>query len=450
MNKNKLFGTDGVRGKANQFPMTPEVALALGEAIAYYFAAKKGGGKIVIGKDTRRSSYMFELALSAGISSMGAQAILTGPMPTPAIAFLTKAMRADAGVVISASHNSFDDNGIKFFDANGYKLPDEIERQLEEFVFQSKEKIVRPYGEKIGRAIRIEDAAGRYIEFLKNTFPKNLSLEGLKIVIDCANGAGYSVGPMLLQEMGAEVVALSKTPNGININKDCGALHPENLCKAVIKEKAALGIALDGDADRLILVDETGTIIDGDQILALCSLEMQKMKRLKDNTVVGTVMSNMGLEVYLKEMGIKLIRTQVGDRYIVEQMRTNGYTLGGEPSGHLIFGDVVTTGDALIAALQVMAVMVETGKKLSELAHRMPIFPQKTENIPVKEKKDLSKIATVQQALQEVEKEMAGAGRVILRYSGTEPLLRLTVEAQNDKMLSQSMTRLQDCLQSSL
>lgn len=445
----KLFGTDGIRGQANRHPMTPEVALSLGEAIAFYFA-KRGGGRIVIGKDTRRSSYMFEYALSAGISSMGAQAILTGPLPTPGIAFLTRAMRADAGVVISASHNPFSDNGIKFFDQDGYKLPDELELHMEEFLFSNHGDSIKPTGENIGRAIRIEDAVGRYTEFLKSTFPRHLNLNGLKIVIDCANGAGYSVGPMLLSEMGATVIPMGVEPNGININDQCGALHPEGMAMMVKKTGAHLGIALDGDADRVILADEKGNIIDGDQILAMCAMALKSSNRLKKKTVVGTIMSNMGLEIYLKENGIQLVRTSVGDRYIVEQMRKKKYSLGGEPSGHLIFMDISTTGDGLVAALQVLALMQIQKKPVSELSRTMEVFPQKIVNIPIQKRRDLETIAPIKKELDAVRKKLGKRGRVVLRYSGTELLLRLMVESEDEALMNQCVATLKECIAKNL
>lgn len=438
----KLFGTDGVRGTANRHPMTPEMALSLGQAIAHYFSRRKGGGRIVIGKDTRRSSYMFEYALSAGISSMGSQAILTGPLPTPGIAFLITAMRADAGVVISASHNSFEDNGIKFFDHEGFKLPDEVEEQMENFIFTPHDDSIRPMGGDIGRAVRIDDAVGRYVEFLKSTFPKKLSLKGMKIVVDCANGAAYQVAPLVLSEMDAEVIPMGVTPNGVNINDQCGALHPQALSEAVKREKAHLGIALDGDADRVILCDEKGQVIDGDAILALCATEMKKENMLTHNTVVGTVMSNMGLEMYLKANGIQLIRTNVGDRQIITSMRDQGYVLGGEPSGHLIFMHLAKTGDGMVGALQVLATMLKNGKTLSELASCMKIFPQKTRNIRVKKQKNLEEVPLVQKEIASVQKELANAGRLVIRYSGTEPLLRVMVEAKDEKKVDQYLDRL--------
>lgn len=414
--------------------------------MAFYFSRKQGGGRIVIGKDTRRSSYLFEYALSAGISSMGSLSILTGPLPTPGIAFLTRAMRADAGVVISASHNSFQDNGIKFFDRDGFKLPDEVEMQMEEFVFTAHDDSIRPLGQHIGRAIRIEDAAGRYAEFLKSTFPKNLNLKGLKIVADCAHGSAYHVGPMVLGEMDAEVIPLAIEPNGTNINADCGALHPEKMAQKVREVGAHIGIALDGDADRVVLCDEKGAVLDGDQVLALCALEYQEQRKLAKNTVVGTIMNNMGLEVFLREKGINLLRTPVGDRFIIDEMKKHGFNVGGEPSGHLIFSDVATTGDGLVAALQVMAVMVQKQKPLSELAHAMPVYPQKSANITVKNKKDLQAIPAVRKEMDSVEKELAGQGRVVMRYSGTEPLLRLMIEGLDPVKVESCLKRLSDCV----
>lgn len=446
----KLFGTDGIRGVANRHPMTPELALALGQAIAFYFSRKKGGGRIVVGKDTRRSSYMFEYALSAGISCMGSLAILTGPLPTPGIAFITRAMRADAGVVISASHNPFQDNGIKFFDPQGFKLPDEIEIQMEEFIFATHEENIRPTHDGMGRAIRVEDAVGRYAEFLKSTFPKNLTLKGLKIVIDCANGAGYSVGPLVLSEMDAEVVSIGVHPNGTNVNSHHGAMHPDVMAEIVKREKAHVGIALDGDADRVILCDERGEIMDGDQILALAAVDRQKEGKLAKETVVGTIMSNMGLEVFLREHGIRFVRTSVGDRSVMELMRRDGYTLGGEPSGHVIFMDQSTTGDGILAALQVISVMIKEGKPLSSLTGQMAVFPQRSKNIPIRKKQDLEGIPEVQKQIAAVEKELRGKGRVILRYSGTEPVLRLMIEGEDEAKLSQYLNRLSTVIEANV
>lgn len=446
----KLFGTDGVRGLANRYPMTPEMALSLGQAIAYYFAGKKENGRILIGKDTRRSSYMFEYALCAGLSSMGMESILTGPLPTPGIAYLTTAMRADAGIVISASHNKFEDNGIKFFDHEGFKLPDEVESIIEKLALEGIPENKRPTGGAIGRAFRIEDATGRYVEFLKSTFPKNLNLNGLKIVVDCANGAAYKAAPSVFEEMGATVVALGISPDGTNINKDSGALHPENMVNKVAEIGAHIGIALDGDADRLIICDEKGQILDGDQILALCALERKRKGKLLKDTVVGTIMTNMGLEVFLNSEGIKLVRTQVGDRYIMEEMRKHGYILGGEPSGHMIFTDHATTGDGILSSLQVLSLMVKADKPLSELIREMALYPQKMINIRVKERKDLTQVPEIQSALALATKGLSQDGRIILRYSGTEPVLRLMVEAKNENLVLQYIEKMENVIKESL
>jgi len=427
----KIFGTDGVRGKANIYPMTSEVALGLGRGIAQLFR-KKGSphkSRVVIGKDTRRSGYMFENALSSGVCSAGAEAILLGPMPTPAIAFITRAMRADAGVVISASHNAFGDNGIKFFDNEGFKLPDELELHLES-TLEEKSFEDLPTDREVGKAFRVEDAPGRYIEFLKSTFPKNISLKGLKIVVDCANGAAYKVAPIVFEELGAEVFPLSISPNGFNINENCGALHPEGMAQKVKEVGAHLGVALDGDADRVILCDEQGEILDGDIFLAIAALELQKKSALAQNTVVATVMSNFALERFLKEKGIQLLRAQVGDRYVVEAMREKKLNLGGEQSGHIVFLDHATTGDGLLAALQILAVMVEQQKKLSELSKLFDPLPQVLENVKVQRREDFSKHPSLIKAIEAAEKKLHSSGRVLLRYSGTEALVRIMVESE--------------------
>lgn len=438
----KLFGTDGVRGLANQFPMTPEIAMKLGQAIAYHFAQKKGGGRIVIGKDTRRSSYLYEYALCAGIASMGSTAILTGPLPTPGVAFLTNTMRADAGVMISASHNAYYDNGIKFFDPNGFKLDEELEKQMELFCEKSPEDVVRPINDQIGRAYRVEDAVGRYVQFLKTTFPRDIDLTGVKVVVDCAHGAGYQVAPMVLQELGAEVITLGINPNGVNINDNVGALHPEAMARVVKESGAVIGIAIDGDGDRLIVSDEKGNVVDGDQVLALCALELQKENKLTHNTIVGTVMTNVGVEVFLKNHGIQLVRTSVGDKFIVHEMKRGGYSLGGEPSGHLIFLDLATTGDGVLAGLQVLALIKKTGKPLSELIREIPLYPQLTQNIKVVNKKDLDTIPQVSSVLHQVREQLGDKGRVILRYSGTEPLLRVTCEGESTEAIAVHLKKL--------
>ena len=428
----KLFGTDGVRGVANVHPMTTEMAMQLGRAAAYIF--KSSGPRrhrIVIGKDTRLSGYMLESALLAGICSMGVDVLLVGPLPTPGIANITKSMRADAGVVISASHNAFQDNGIKFFSADGFKLPDEIELKIEKLIDSKKIDSLRPTATEVGKAFRIDDAAGRYIVFLKNSFPADLDLSGLKIVLDCANGAAYKVAPAVFEELGAEVIPLGVRPNGSNINAGCGSLHPEVISEAVKQHQAHIGIALDGDADRVIVCDEFGNEVNGDQIMAICATDMLARKTLKKKTLVATVMSNMGLDIALRKAGGKIIKTAVGDRYVVEEMRKGGYNLGGEQSGHLIFLDNNTTGDGVLAALQLLAVMRRREKPLSELAEVMIPLPQVLLNVRVKERKDIMTLPSVATAIRDVEQKLGDEGRVLIRYSGTEPLLRIMLEGQD-------------------
>ncbi len=427
----KLFGTDGVRGVANTHPMTVETALALGQAVAHLFRNHSGRHKVVIGKDTRLSGYMFETALSAGICAMGGDVLLVGPMPTPGIAFLTHSMRADAGVVISASHNPYPDNGIKFFGRDGYKLPDDVESRIEGLMYGEQLKESRPSSPEIGRAHRIDDATGRYIVYLKSTFPAHLSLEGLRIVVDCANGAAYRIAPQVFAELGAEVITIGVQPNGLNINDQCGSLYPEVVSAKVKEARADLGISLDGDADRVIIVDQKGDVLDGDRIMAICAEEFAHRKRLARNTVVATVMSNIGLELYLKERRIRLVRTQVGDRYVVEAMREGGYNFGGEQSGHLIFTDYATTGDGVLAALQLLAVMVDSGKRLSELGDRLAVFPQVLHNVRMKQRVPLESMKRFQKAKEEFERKLGSRGRIVVRYSGTEPLLRIMVEGHN-------------------
>ena len=427
----KLFGTDGVRGTANIHPMTAEVALQIGRAAAYICKEKEHRHKIVIGKDTRVSGYMLESALVSGICSMGVDALLIGPMPTPGIAFITRSMRADAGMVISASHNPFQDNGIKIFSRDGFKLPDQVEERIEELILTQSIDQLRPTADDIGKAFRIDDANGRYIVFLKDTFPTHLTLEGLKLVIDCGNGAAYKIAPMVFSELGAQVVSLGISPDGKNINAGCGSLHPEKLQERVVAEGADIGIAFDGDADRVIFVDHTGKVIDGDRIMAICALAMQRRGELKKDTVVATVMSNLGLEKTLTTAGIKLLRTQVGDRYVVEKMRAEGYNFGGEQSGHLIFMDHNTTGDGILSALQLLAVIVAEGRSLAELAKVMEVFPQVLINVPVREKIPVAEVAVLQRQILEVEKDVAGSGRLLIRYSGTENKLRIMLEGEH-------------------
>jgi len=428
----KLFGTDGVRGVANVYPMTTEMAMQLGRAAAYIF---KGGGKrrhrIVIGKDTRLSGYMLENALVAGICSMGVDVLQVGPLPTPGIANITSSMRADAGVVISASHNAFQDNGIKFFSADGFKLPDELEMKIETLIESKKIDALRPTATEVGKAYRIEDAAGRYIVFLKNTFPQEMDLSGLKIVLDCANGAAYKVAPAVFAELGAEVIPYGVSPNGTNINAGCGSTCPSVISEAVKIHRADIGIALDGDADRVIVCDEFGNEVDGDHIMAICATDMLKRKLLKKKTLVATVMSNMGLDIALRKAGGKIIKTDVGDRYVVEAMRAGGYNLGGEQSGHMIFLDYSTTGDGILSALQLLAVMRREGKTISELAEIMIPLPQVLCNTRVREKVDIYSIGEIAAKIKDVENKLGHDGRVLIRYSGTEPLLRVMIEGQD-------------------
>jgi len=435
----KLFGTDGIRGKANVAPITAETALHVAMAAALElnqgaFEAAGGGHRhrIVIGKDTRLSGYMLEPALTAGFISMGMDVVLVGPMPTPAIAMLTRSLRADLGVMISASHNAYEDNGIKLFGADGYKLSDSVEAAIERRMEENNFQAVLAKSKDLGRAQRLDDERGRYIEYVKNTFPKGLRLEGLKIVVDCANGAAYKVAPRILYELGAEVIPLGVAPNGTNINKDCGATAPQLMQKAVLEHGADLGIALDGDADRLILSDEKGQIVDGDQILALIATAWHKSGQLKGGGVVGTVMSNLGFERHLKKSGLALRRMPVGDRYVVDHMRSNGYNVGGEQSGHVILGDYSTTGDGLIAALQVLAVIRETeNRKVSDICQVFVPVPQMLVNVRYQNGFSLES-ADVQHALRAAEDKMGDSGRILVRKSGTEPLIRIMAEGDDE------------------
>ena len=431
--KRLLFGTDGIRGTANVHPMTPEVALALGRAIAHIFREREGERhRILIGKDTRLSGYMFEDALAAGICSMGVNVIQVGPIPTPGLAFLTRDMRCNAGVMITASHNPYQDNGIKFFAADGFKLPDSEEARIEQLIATGEVAKIHVPPDQVGQAQRIEDARGRYIVYLKNTFPRDLTLEGMRIVIDCANGAGYRVGPTALRELGAEVFELGCEPNGRNINEEVGSLYPERTAARVRELRADVGIALDGDADRLVVVDERGEILDGDILMWLCARDLQIRGKLVGGGVVSTVMSNLGLETALDSIGLKLIRAQVGDRYVVEEMRRGGYNLGGEQSGHILFLDHSTTGDGMMSALQVLALMARSGKPLSELNEGFERFPQVMVNIAVGKKHPIEDLPQVQEAIGEVEQELGDAGRVLIRYSGTENKARVMVEGRDE------------------
>ena len=429
----KLFGTDGIRGVANVYPMTTEIAMQLGRAIAHIFKDQKRRHRILIGKDTRLSGYMLETALASGICSMGVDVLLVGPIPTPGIAFLTTDMRADAGIVISASHNPFQDNGIKIFCRDGFKLPDEKEKRIEELIFTKEIDSLRPTATEVGKAFRIDDAAGRYIVFLKNTFHSDFTLDGYKIVLDCAHGAAYKIAPLVFEELGAEVYPLCVEPDGANINLNCGALHLEVVSQAVKEKGADIGIALDGDADRVIFVDENGVEVNGDQIMAICAVDMLKEHRLNKNTVVATVMSNIGLEIALKREGIKMVRSAVGDRYILEEMLSHGYNFGGEQSGHIIFFDLNTTGDGILSALQILAAMKKSNRKLSELSTIMQKFPQTIENVEIKHRKDLDSIPEIRKAIDTAEKTLSDKGRVLVRYSGTQSLCRVMVEGQDEK-----------------
>lgn len=428
----KLFGTDGVRGVANQDPMTSEMALRIGRAAAHVFRDSARRHRIVIGKDTRLSGYMIESALTSGLCSMGMDVLLVGPVPTPGIAFLTRSLRADAGVVISASHNPYEDNGIKFFGRDGFKLPDEVEQRMEDVIFSGAIDSIRPTAAEIGKAFRIDDAIGRYNEFVKSSIPRGIDLSGLRVVVDSANGAAYKIGPRIFLELGAEVVSLNDQPTGTNINQGCGSLHPEVVSRAVAAKGAHIGVAFDGDADRAILCDEKGAVTDGDAVMAVCALHMMKEGKLKHNTLVATVMSNLGLERAMQHAGGKLVRAAVGDRYVMEKMIGDGYNLGGEQSGHIIFLDHNTTGDGLISALQILTIMKQTGKPLSELASCMKTYPQTLVNVRVRERKDLASIPEIAKRSAEIEKKLGAAGRLLVRYSGTEPKVRVMIEGEDE------------------
>ncbi len=429
--KTSLFGTDGLRGQVNVFPMEPEVVIRLGLAAGQYFRNGERRHRVVIGKDTRLSGYVFETALTSGLCAAGMDVYLVGPMPTPAISFLTRNMRADLGVVISASHNPFMDNGIKFFDNDGFKLDDRVEGDITELVMSGETQWKYPTPERVGRAYKIQDSPGRYIVSLKNSFPGHLTLEGMKIVLDCAQGAAYRVAPLIFQELGAKVVKLGVDPDGININENCGSLHPELVKDKVLETGADLGIALDGDGDRVVLVDEKGRILDGDQVMAMCAQDFMDKDLLPGKKLVATVMSNMALEVFMQERGGELIRTPVGDRHVVERMRKEQTVLGGEQSGHLIFLNYSTTGDGILAALQILKIMREKEKPVSEVAGLLTPFPQKLINVPVKFKRPFDQSPEIQTNVQRAEQELGATGRVLLRYSGTEAKARVMVEGED-------------------
>lgn len=432
----RYFGTDGIRGLANRQPMTSEVALRVGMAAGRVFS--RNGGvhrhRVVIGKDTRLSGYMIESALMSGFTAVGMDVFLLGPMPTPAVAMLTRSLRADLGVMISASHNPYEDNGIKFFDPDGYKLSDETEQEIEQLIDIDSSALLAEAG-KIGRATRVESAQERYIEFAKRTLPRNLRLDGLRIVIDCANGASYKVAPEALWELGAEVIKIGVEPNGRNINLKCGSTAPEALCDKVREVRADIGIALDGDADRVVIVDEKSRIVDGDQLLAVIAESWHRRGRLAGGGVVATVMSNLGLERYLRQLGLSLARTAVGDRYVVEHMRKHGYNVGGEQSGHIVLSDFTTTGDGLVSAMQILATVVSTGRPVSEVCSRFTPLPQILKNVRYANGQPLDDLR-VRRAIEGAKAKLGQTGRVVIRPSGTEPVIRVMAEGDDEDLVS--------------
>ena len=451
-NARKLFGTDGIRGMANTFPMTGEIAMAVGKAIAYVLqrdptAQSKTSlpvglkplesrkpirrAKIVMGKDTRLSGYMIEDALASGICAMGTDVYMIGPLSTPGVAFVTQSMRADAGIMISASHNPYYDNGIKMFSHSGFKFTDALEKEVERLVLENVLENERPTADLVGKAFRIEDARGRYLVYLKSHFPPDLDLLGTRIALDCANGAGYRVAPLVFEELGAEVMKMGVSPNGLNINENCGALHPEFVAGATAEYRADIGIAIDGDGDRCILSDENGEILDGDQIIGLCAIQMMESNNLKHSTVVTTPMSNIGLENTLKEYGISMVRASVGDRHVIEEMRKNGYNLGGEQSGHIVFLDHSTTGDGVLAALKILEIIRRKGSPLSKLKKLIKISPQVVRNVRVSDKKPFDEVKEIKDEIEKGENLLRGTGRIFVRYSGTEPLARVMVEGED-------------------
>ncbi len=447
----KLFGTDGVRGVANTEPMTAETALKLGRAAAHVFKRDDyRRHRIVIGKDTRLSGYMLENALVAGICSMGVDALLLGPLPTPAVAFITRSLRADAGVMLSASHNPYMDNGIKFFSNDGFKLPDELERQMEAFIASGELDDIRPTAAEVGKAYRIDDALGRYIEFIKNSFPKGMTLDGLKIVLDVANGAPYKVAPRIFTELGAQVIVYSDKPNGMNINDRCGALYPEVVRKGVIDHRADVGISLDGDGDRCIMADDDATVVDGDHVLAIAALDLKAKGLLANNAIAVTVMSNLGLFRAMDEASITVHRTKVGDRYVINAMVKEGLNLGGEQSGHVIFSDYTTTGDGLITALQILRIMRETGRKLSDLRRVMQRYPQALVNVAVRDKPPIETLEGVQETVRGIEQALGEEGRVLVRYSGTEYVARIMVEGREEREVKAHAERIGDAFRAAL
>jgi phosphoglucosamine mutase len=438
----KLFGTDGIRGVTNKHPMTSDMALRIGQSLAYILKRRGHKTRILIGKDTRLSGYMLESALTTGICSMGADVVLVGPVPTPAIAFLTNNMDADAGVVISASHNPYQDNGIKIFSNSGFKLNDEQENMIEKLVFSDKLHRKLSTAKKIGKALRIDNALGRYIVFLRSTLSKNMSLSGIKIALDCANGATYKVAPTIFKEMRADLITANINPNGININHNSGSLFPKVISDTVLSKRADIGLAFDGDGDRLIAADEKGRVVSGDKIIAICAKHLKETNKLKNNIIVTTPMSNAGLTEALNKMDIKRAEAPIGDRYVLEKMLDTGAILGGENSGHIIFIEHHTTGDGILSALQLLKIMNKTQKPLSELADIMKIYPQVTENIHIKNKTDINSIDALRDTIQEVENDLNENGRVLVRYSGTQPLLRIMVEGETEEKAQQSLKKI--------
>ncbi|OGV51197.1 MAG: phosphoglucosamine mutase [Lentisphaerae bacterium GWF2_52_8] len=446
----ELFGTDGIRGKANTYPITPEIALQVGKALAHIFGAQgRGSLKALIGKDTRLSGYMIETALTSGLVSMGMDVLELGPMPTPAIAHLTRSMGAACGIMITASHNPSDDNGIKIFGSDGFKLPDAVEEDIEQHVFGGEITSAHINSQMIGKAYRIDDARGRYIEFAKSSI-RNRSIKGLKVVLDCANGAAYHVAPLIFRELGAEVIKVAAEPDGYNINHECGATYTKTVSELVRQHGAHVGISLDGDADRVIFCDSNGQVVNGDRIIGLCALDFKTKGRLAENSIVVTSMSNLGLHNAMKEAGIKTEITGVGDRYVIERMLEKGYNVGGEQSGHVIFMDYATTGDGIITALHVLKVMIERQKPLSELASFMEEFPQKLCNIDVREKIPLDQLPSIRNLIAEGEKILGNSGRIMVRYSGTENKIRILVEAQKEEDVEKWTTSIADAVKKEL
>jgi phosphoglucosamine mutase len=446
----RLFGTDGIRGEANRFPMNSAIAFSVGQAVTHLLKKPHHKPRVIIGKDTRISGYMLESSLEAGITSMGGISYLVGVLPTPGIAFITQSMRADAGIVISASHNPYQDNGIKIFSGNGFKLSDEQEDTLETLMLEGKLPDMVPPVAEMGRAYRLDDVHGRYIVFLKNTFPRELSMEGIKIVLDTANGATYKVAPDAFFELGVDIDVIHDNPSGLNINDDCGSLYTLDLRKRVIETGAAIGLAFDGDGDRLIAVDEKGREMTGDQILIICAKILKDEGKLKNDLLVSTVMSNLGLTIACKKYGFKHYASQVGDRHVLEDMQRLGAVIGGEESGHMLFLDHHTTGDGIITAMQLIAAMIKTGKPLSELAKMMDLFPQKVINVPVKSKPEISSIPQAVEVIRQVEQELADSGRVLVRYSGTQNVCRVMVEGPGDEITEKYCKQIADVLQTLL